>query len=230
MKANKRATEPDNTERDRQRIDAVRSILLDGAESWDVRHFVAEKNAAGEPPWQEPVSDQELAGYAAAAEKIIAASCDNSEAKNLKRHLAQRRNLYAKALQQNDCGVALSCLRDEARLLGLYERQKKVPRAKALTGTPGDVAALLAETIQQIGQGLIDARTASTIGGLAAMLLKVRGPEPDDASLLEMKLMQEASAAGDEGAEAADEDDEQNEGIDPDGEPCHEDENPRRRS
>src|SRR5712692_4714473 len=163
----------------RQRVDEVLAILLDGAEAWDVRQFVAEKQAARETPWDgRPVSDKALAGYVAEAQRQIAkATRTTPDPQAIKTHLAKRRSLYAKAVSQVDVRAALSCLCDEASLLGLYDRQRpRKPAVAQLAGSAG-VAGLLADTLAKLQAGEIDARVAATIGGLAALLSRVRGED-----------------------------------------------------
>jgi hypothetical protein len=107
------------------RVEEVLAIRLDGAEMWHVREYVREKEQEDGSPWrlaegQKPLSDPQLWRYLAKADKLIAESCRSSRKKLVRRHLAQRRNLYAKAVSQGDARAALACLRDEAELLGLY--------------------------------------------------------------------------------------------------------------
>jgi hypothetical protein len=108
------------------RIEEILRIRLDGAEMWDVREYVRDKEQEKGSVWErpddgKPLSDSQLWRYIAEADKLIAASCRASRKKLLRRHLAQRRNLYAKAVSQGDIRAALACVRDEAELLGLYE-------------------------------------------------------------------------------------------------------------
>jgi hypothetical protein len=109
----------------RQRIEDVLRIRLDGAEGWDVRRYVAEQEAAGEPPWTipeggKPLSERQIRNYVAAADRLMDESCRQSRKKVLRRHLAQRRALYARALNKGDERTALAVLRDLAELQGLY--------------------------------------------------------------------------------------------------------------
>jgi hypothetical protein len=114
-----------------QRIEELLRIRLDGAEFWDCKEFIREReNARGndqEPAsvWAladdaKPLSDGQIWRYIGRADKLIAESCRASRKKLIRRHLAQRRNLYAKALAAGDIRAALACARDEAELQGLY--------------------------------------------------------------------------------------------------------------
>jgi hypothetical protein len=107
------------------RVTELLRIRLDGAEFWDVREYVREREQEDGSPWrlaegQKPLSDSQLWRYLARVDRLIAASCRASRKKLLRRHLAQRRALYAKAVSQGDTRAALACVRDEAELLGLY--------------------------------------------------------------------------------------------------------------
>jgi hypothetical protein len=108
-----------------RRVEELLRIVLDGAEMWDVREYVREKEqeegSAWElPPGGKPLSDSQLWRYLARVNQLIAESCRASRKKLLRRHLAQRRNLYAKAVSQGDLRTALAVARDEAELQALY--------------------------------------------------------------------------------------------------------------
>jgi hypothetical protein len=108
-----------------QRTEEVLRIRLDGAELWDVREYVREQEAEEGSAWHlaegaNPLSDSQLWRYMARADKLIAESCRASRKKLIRRHLAQRRSLYGKAVLQGDIKAALAVLRDEAQLLDLY--------------------------------------------------------------------------------------------------------------
>lgn len=112
-----------------QRIQAVLQIRLDGAEGWDVRLYVAEKEKAGEQPWKieeggKPLSERQIRRYVQAADALVSESCRISRATAIRRHKAQRRSLYARAIQTGDLGTALAVLRDLATLQDLYPAKK----------------------------------------------------------------------------------------------------------
>src|SRR5262245_15773253 len=109
----------------RLRVEDVLRIRLDGAEGWDVRQYVAEKEQAGEQPWKveeggKPLSERQIRRYVEQADRLLEESCRTSRKKLLRRHLARRRALYARAVNSGDLRTALAALRDEAELLGLY--------------------------------------------------------------------------------------------------------------
>lgn len=111
-----------------QRVEEVLRIRLDGAEFWDVREYAREKEAEDGSPWKladddKPLSDGQLWRYIGRADALIAESCRASRKKLLRRHLAQRRNLYAKAVSQGDVRAALAVLDSEAKMLGLADAE-----------------------------------------------------------------------------------------------------------
>src|SRR5262245_10990160 len=112
-----------------RRVEDLLRIRLDGAEWWDVREFVREKEGEEGSAWQlgpgaTPLSDSQIRRLLAKADGAVEASHMRSRRKLLRRHLAQRRNLYAKAVLAGDLRTALACLRDEAELRGLYPPKK----------------------------------------------------------------------------------------------------------
>jgi hypothetical protein len=120
-----------------QRVEELLAIRLDGAQFWDLWQYVAEKQAEGAAPWTvpvggKPISQRTLWRYLARTDRLIAEACREGRRKLLRRHLAQRKHLYARAVNQGDVRSALAVLRDEAELHGLYP-----PRGVSLTGKNG---------------------------------------------------------------------------------------------
>jgi hypothetical protein len=112
-----------------QRVEEVLRIRLDGAEFWDVREYAREKEKEAGSAWElkdgaKPLSDGQLWRYVGRADELIAASCRSSRKRLLRRHLAQRRNLTAKAISAGDYRAALAALRDEAELQKLYPSRR----------------------------------------------------------------------------------------------------------
>jgi hypothetical protein len=104
-------------------------IILDGAETWDFCEFVREKEQEQGSAWflaegEKPMSYSQIRRYAVRAEKLIRDSARTSAKRLLRRHMAQRRNLYAKAVNQGDIRAAASILKDLAELQGLYPAAK----------------------------------------------------------------------------------------------------------
>src|SRR5579875_1550122 len=110
-----------------QRVAEVLRIILDGAEvGWDLCEYVREQEKTEGSIWfvaegEKPLSYSQIRRYAVKAERMISESCRASRKKLLRRHLARRRNLFAKAVSQGDVRAALACLDSEARLCGLTE-------------------------------------------------------------------------------------------------------------
>jgi hypothetical protein len=109
----------------RQRVDDILRVILDGAEPWQIRPYVAEQEQAGAAPWTvpdggKPLSRRQIRRYISWAERLMAASSRTDREKLLRKHEAQRRNLFARALNKGDERTALSVLKDLAELQGLY--------------------------------------------------------------------------------------------------------------
>ena len=107
-------------------------IKLDGAEFWDIREYVREKEKEEGSVWHlepgdDPLSDSQIRRYMQRVDVSIAESCRDKKKKLIGRHLAQRRNLYAKAVSAGDLRTALAVLRDEAELEALYPPKKIAP-------------------------------------------------------------------------------------------------------
>jgi hypothetical protein len=117
------------------RVEEILRIRLDGAEAWAIREYVREKQQEEGSPWQlrpeeKPLSDSQLRRYQQRADALIAESCREGRKKALRRHLAQRRALYARAVNAGDLRAALAVLRDEAELRGLYPAGKLKVKAE----------------------------------------------------------------------------------------------------
>jgi hypothetical protein len=115
-----------------RRVEEVLRIRLDGAEWWDIREYVREKEAEPGSAWHledgaTPLSDSQIRRYQQRADALLERSHERSRKKLLRRHLAKRRHLYAKATLAGDVRAALACLRDECELLGLYAPKKVAP-------------------------------------------------------------------------------------------------------
>jgi hypothetical protein len=108
-----------------KRVEETGEIRLAGAGFADIRRYAAQNG------WG--VSDRQLWRYIRAAGELMAKDFEEGRHKLLVRHLAQRRALYARALQIGDYRTALAVARDEAELQGLYS-----PRKVALTDPSGD--------------------------------------------------------------------------------------------
>lgn len=144
---NKNPKERADRELTRKRVEQVLEIRLDGADWWDVRDFVREEEAKPGSLWYvadggNPLSDSQVRRYILKADEIIAASAEKDRAKLIGRHLAQRRRLYARAVQAGDLRTALAVLRDEAQLLALYPNPEDEAR-KAIEAMRSELNELL---------------------------------------------------------------------------------------
>jgi hypothetical protein len=112
-----------------RRIDDVLRIRLDGAQFWDLCGFVREKESEEGSAWllplgATPLSESQIRRYQAEADALIVSAHERSRKVLFRRHLAQRRHLYAKACLAGDVAAALNCLKDEAKMLGLYPAER----------------------------------------------------------------------------------------------------------
>jgi hypothetical protein len=155
----------------RRRVEEILRIRLDGAEWWDCCEFVREKEQEEGSAWylaegDKPLSDASLRRYLAKADNLIAESCRASRKKLFRRHLAQRRNLYAKAVHAGDIRTASGILRDEAELEGLYPPKKIAPTNP--------------EGTERYDGSLSDAeRLALLIAAFDRARARLGGPDPD---------------------------------------------------
>jgi hypothetical protein len=127
------------------RTEEVLRIRLDGAEFWDLREYAREKEKEEGSAWflaegEPPMSDGQLRRYAQWADDLIAESCREEREATVRRHLAQRRNLYARAVNKGDERTALSVLCDEAKLLDLYPAARTKNEHSGPDGAPIPVA------------------------------------------------------------------------------------------
>lgn len=111
-----------------RRVEEILRIRLDGAEFWDVLQYIAEQQKEKGSIWAAPDGGKPFAArtvwwYIQKADRLITETFRNERGRKrlLRRHLAQRRNLYAKAVAIADYRVALAVLDSEAKLVGLFE-------------------------------------------------------------------------------------------------------------
>lgn len=119
-----------------RRVEDVLRIRLDGAEWWDVVAFVREKEREERSAWfvadgATPLSDGMIRKYQEKADRLVEQPHENSRKKLFRRHLAKRRNLYARAVTTGDLRTGLACLRDEAAMLSLYNSRPRRPPGEA---------------------------------------------------------------------------------------------------
>jgi hypothetical protein len=142
------------------RVEDLAQVCLDGAFLFSqIREYVRDREEEPETPWtlpdgEEPLSDSQIRRYVSRAERLIGESFERKRGKLLRRHIGQRRNLYARAVTCGDLGTALSILKDEAALERLYDPPMQRPEPKAENTPPvrdaGDVVKLLAARLRQV--------------------------------------------------------------------------------
>jgi hypothetical protein len=113
-----------------QRILSILQIRLDGAQAWDLCHYVSEKELAGEPPWTmdpdgKPLCERTIQRYMVEVNERISAACLTLEKNSVHLAISQRRGLYARTMEEGDHRTALAVLQDLAQLADLYPAPKK---------------------------------------------------------------------------------------------------------
>lgn len=106
--------------------------MLDGA----ARHEIVQ--LASIQGWG--VSERTIDNYIKNAREWIESFALPRRKKLLQEHIAARRRIRAKAIAQNNLGVALGAMMDEAKLLGLYdyEGNKRLERIEQALGISSD--------------------------------------------------------------------------------------------
>jgi hypothetical protein len=141
------------------RVDDLVTFRLDGAEFWHVREYGTEREKVPGSAWyrgdgEKSFSEATLRRYIRKADDQIAESCRSFRKKRLRRHLAQRRNHYAKAVALGDIRAALAVADSEAKLLGLFPAKGievgnmnvvQVNSASANNGSPQSVREIFAK-------------------------------------------------------------------------------------
>src|SRR5262245_17333502 len=109
----------------RARVDDILRVLLDGAQPWDIRQYVSERETSGEAPWtvadgSKPLSERQISRYIRRAERQMAEGARTNRKRLMRYHVARRQALYARSVNKGDERTALAVLRDLAELEGLY--------------------------------------------------------------------------------------------------------------
>jgi hypothetical protein len=146
----------------------VLRIRLDGAALWDVTEYVREQEQTDGSPWksaegEKPLTERQIARYVQRADALIALSTRESRKRSLRRHLARREALYAKAVNAGDISAALAVLRDDAKLRGLYPPARTqlsgphgtplIPPAPERPLTDDERATAVANLLARLGAG-----------------------------------------------------------------------------
>jgi hypothetical protein len=112
-----------------RRVDDILRIRLDGAEWWDVRDFVREKEGEPGSAWfladgETPLSDGQIRRYQQRADRLVLQSHERSRKRLFRQHLAKRRSLFGRAVASGDYATALRILDSEAKLAALFPPEK----------------------------------------------------------------------------------------------------------
>jgi hypothetical protein len=115
-----------------ERAHDLLGIILDGAEGLDLLAYIREQETSEESPWkltdgEKPMSYSQIRRYVNLAEKLLEDNSRTTRRRLLRKHKAQRRRLYATAVQQGDVRAASAVLKDLAELQGLYPPKKIAP-------------------------------------------------------------------------------------------------------
>jgi hypothetical protein len=107
------------------RIEEILDIRLDAAKEWDIRRYVAEKEAADEAPWKlaeggNPLSRRQIRNYIREADRRMARSTQATRRRRIARHIAFREKLFARAVNSGDLRTALAILDSLAKLQDLF--------------------------------------------------------------------------------------------------------------
>lgn len=134
------------------RVEAVLRLLIAGAQYHEIRQYATKQG------WD--VSERQVRRYIASANDQLAGLGEARRERLLDRHLVQRGNLYARAVQAGDLGTALRVLQDEAELLGMYPPKKVAPTTpdgdkpyQPVTFTDGQRAEALRRLLQRVAGG-----------------------------------------------------------------------------
>ncbi len=111
-----------------QRVNEILEIRLAGARFHDIVQYASEK--------QWGVGERQLWNYVRASDERLAQTLEPDRERLLSRHLGQRQYLYAHAVSAGDYRAALSMLRDEAELQGLYPPAKVKAEHTGAKGGP----------------------------------------------------------------------------------------------
>ncbi len=109
----------------RRRVELIAKVILFGGEFSDIRQYVSETDEATRRPWK--ISDRNLFRYQNRAYELIEKQTEKSRPRVWARHVQQRRQMFALAMESGDIGAALQVAKDEAALHGIYPGGGKTP-------------------------------------------------------------------------------------------------------
>src|SRR5262245_13651473 len=93
------------------RVEAVLKIRILGGDFEDLRQYASGDESEVRAPWD--VSERQLWRYIAASDELLEQRAEGDRKRLVRRHLAQRRAIYARAMEAGDWRAALAVLRDE---------------------------------------------------------------------------------------------------------------------
>lgn len=139
----------------------VAQLRLDGAQWYEVFEWIrvreAEPIQPGKPPncWhsERPLTKAAIFWYIGEADKMILELAEADRTRAYRKHLAQRQNLYAKAVNMGDIGNALRILDSMAKLQDLFPSNSKTETtggSQVVNATPkADLSKLTDEELDQ---------------------------------------------------------------------------------
>jgi hypothetical protein len=178
-----------------RRVQEIYAIRLDGARWVDVVQFVRENESKQDSAWYvepggKPLSDGMIRKYQEKADALLMQSDEKSRRKSFRRHLAQRKHIYSKAVLSGDYRAALAALRDEAEMLGLYPARKTAgatPLEKPQDTSP---EAMLPKLLAVLEKGLQRSEQAAeeADGPVPRVLLEQEAAEAEAKARLQASL------------------------------------------
>src|SRR6185436_9408879 len=104
-----------------RRVEQVMKIILFGGEFSDIRQYSSEKDEnTKRPRWG--VCDRTLHTYQQQAYELIEQQVEKRRDRIFARHVQQRRQMLALAMEAGDLSTALQIVKDEAALHGIYPK------------------------------------------------------------------------------------------------------------
>jgi len=132
-----------------RRVEQVMKIILFGGEFSDIRQYSSEKDEnTKRPRWG--VCDRTLHTYQQQAYELIEQQVEKRRDRIFARHVQQRRQMLALAMEAGDLSTALQIVKDEAALHGIYPKT--------------NVAVTLESVTMEVVEEIVDKRGPDTPG------------------------------------------------------------------
>lgn len=108
------------------RIQEVLQIILDGAQEWSIRDYVAEKCKTGEAPWKvkRGLAYRTVGHYITDARRRIKAASIRGDVDRIDKTIAMRESLFARCVNAGDMSNARGVLNDINTLCDDYPAKK----------------------------------------------------------------------------------------------------------